>query len=352
MELCTTRLYSGPDCSKANVGETFMSHTKGGISLSEFKALHETMLLIRNVESTLAKVFANGEVPGFIHLSIGQEAVAAGVGCAIEPGDTLATTHRGHGHVLAMGIDLEGFFKEIYGRNGGVCRGRGGSMHVSDMSLGIIGANGIVGAGIPIALGSSLALRARGTGGVSVALFGDGAMAEGVLHESMNFAKLLKLPLLLVCENNGWSEFSPTDRQFSGSLAGLSAAFNITHECVDGNDVEAVWYACKGAIKELRDGHGPFVLECVTHRVRGHFEGDPQKYRQKTEPSSMHDKDPLIQSELRLKEMGFTEEDLIEMNIFSEKRVAAALLEARSDVEPDFAEAFHDVHTPVSREML
>ena len=331
---------------------TFMSNIHSHISLSELKALHETMLLVRNVESTLAKVFANGEVPGFIHLSIGQEAVAAGVGCAIAPGDTLATTHRGHGHVLAMGLDLEGFFKEIYGRNGGVCKGRGGSMHISDMSLGIIGANGIVGAGIPIALGSSLALRTRGTGGVSVALFGDGAMAEGVLHESMNFAKLLKLPLLLVCENNGWSEFSPTDRQFSGSLAGLSAAFNIPHECVDGNDVEAVWHACKGALKELRTGHGPRILECMTHRVRGHFEGDPQKYRQKTEPSSMEEIDPLIRTERRLKEMGCTEEDLYGMTIHSEKRVAAALLEARSDVEPDFAEAFHDVHTPVLREVL
>ena len=329
-----------------------MSDIESSLSLIEFKELHKTMLLIRSVESTLVKVFANGEVPGFIHLSIGQEAVAAGVGCAIAPGDTLATTHRGHGHVLAMGLDLEGFFKEIFGRNGGVCRGRGGSMHVSDMSLGIIGANGIVGAGIPIALGSSLAFRTRGTGCVSVALFGDGAMAEGVLHESMNFAKLLKLPLLLVCENNGWSEFSPTDRQFSGSLAGMSAAFNIPHECVDGNDVEAVWHACKGALKELRGGHGPRILECMTHRVRGHFEGDAEKYRQKTEQSLLEAADPIIRSEYRLKELGCTENELHRMKIHSEDRVAAALLEARSDAEPDFAQAFDDVHTPVPGETL
>ncbi len=326
-----------------------MSDIQSGLSLTEFKALHETMLLIRGVESTLVKVFADGEVPGFIHLSIGQEAVAAGVGRALASGDTLATTHRGHGHVLAMGLELAGFFKEIFGRNGGVCRGRGGSMHVSDMSLGIIGANGIVGAGIPIALGSSLALRTRATGGVSVALFGDGAMAEGVLHESMNFAKLLNLPLLLVCENNGWSEFSPTDRQFAGSLAGLSAAFSIPHERVDGNDVEAVWHACTSALTQLRAGYGPRILECMTHRGRGHFEGDAQKYRLKADQSSLEAADPLIRSERRLKDMGCTDDELHRMKIHMEERVAAALLEARNDTEPDFAEAFHDVHTLAAR---
>src|SRR4051794_1274144 len=189
--------------------------------------LYRVMARIRAAENHLIKLFADSEVPGFIHLSIGQEAVAAGVMAALEPRDTIATTHRGHGHVIARGIDLGLFFKKVMGKAGGVCRGRGGSMHIADLSLGVLGANGIVGAGIPIAMGSAVAHSVRKTGGVAVVFFGDGAMAEGVLHETLNLAALWRLPLVLVCENNGWSEFSPTSRQFSGTLRGLAAAFGI-----------------------------------------------------------------------------------------------------------------------------
>lgn len=193
------------------------SRKRNTVQAEGLAALYRTMSLIRHVETALTRLFANGEVPGFIHLSIGQEAVAAGVAGVLLPQDSLATTHRGHGHVLARGMDVAGFMKEIMGREGGLCKGRGGSMHVADLSLGILGANGIVGAGIPIALGSAMAHRARKTGGVAVAFFGDGAMAEGVLHETLNMAALWKCPLLLVCENNGWSEFSPTSRQFAAA---------------------------------------------------------------------------------------------------------------------------------------
>ena len=321
---------------------------KTGVDTERLEPLYETMLLIRRTEETLARVFADGEVPGFIHLSIGQEAVAAGVASALQPQDTLATTHRGHGHVLARGLDLEGFFKEIMGRDGGVCRGRGGSMHVADMTMGIIGANGIVGAGIPIAVGSALALKTRSTGGVAVSMFGDGAMAEGVLHESLNLAALWKLPVLFVCENNGWSEFSPTREQFAAPLEKLAAAFGIPHARVDGNDVLAVADAAARLVAEQRAGGGARVLECTTRRVRGHFEGDPQKYRPPEELKADASLDPIERAAAALRAAGVGEPGLEQVAARVEGRIAAALAAARADALPRHEEAIADVYTVAS----
>lgn len=304
--------------------------------------MYRTMLLIREVETTLSRLFADGEVPGFIHLSVGQEAVAAGVASAMQAQDTLATTHRGHGHVLARGMDVTAFFKEIMGRKGGLCKGRGGSMHVADLSLGVLGANGIVGAGIPIALGSAMAHQKQKKKGVAVAYFGDGAMAEGVLHETLNMASLWKCPLLFICENNGWSEFSPTAKQFSGTLKKLADAFSISYEKVDGNDVVAVAAAAARATVQLRDGKGPYVIECVTHRVRGHFEGDPQKYRKDQELQGLHNHDPLQKMRVVLGQLKI-ETDAIDQEIKS--LVEASVAEARLDEQPDFEEAIADVYT-------
>lgn len=308
-------------------------------------SLYRTMVLVREVETTLARVFADGEVPGFIHLSVGQEAVAAGVVSAMGTADTLATTHRGHGHVLARGLDLDAFFKEIFGRAGGICKGRGGSMHVSDMDLGIIGANGIVGAGVPIALGSALAMKTRRTGGVAVAIFGDGAMAEGVLYETMNFAALQRLPLLLVCENNGWSEFSPTDRQFAAPLAKLAAAFGIAHLQVDGNDVFAVADAAGAAMSEIRGGQGPFILECHTDRVRGHFEGDAQPYRAAEDLQRLPDRDPIARAAAVLRAKSADQEGLTRIEAQVRQSVRSALEGARQDAWPSFEDAIGDVYT-------
>lgn len=308
-------------------------------------ALYRTMTLVRQVEQALSRLFADSEVPGFIHLSVGQEAVAAGIASALEAQDSLATTHRGHGHVLARGIDVDGFFKEIMGRAGGLCQGRGGSMHVADLSLGILGANGIVGAGIPIALGSAMAHAVRNTKGVAVAFFGDGAMAEGVLHETLNMAALWKLPLLLVCENNGWSEFSPTSRQFAATLEGLASAFGIAHARVDGNDALAVSDAARAAVPGLRAGTGPFVLECITHRVRGHFEGDPQKYRDAEEIQSLAAHDPLVRARLALIESGATADQVDALDAQAAARVEAAIAAARADALPSFEDALADVYT-------
>lgn len=312
---------------------------------AELLALYGRMALIRQVEQALTRLFANSEVPGFIHLSIGQEAVAAGVASAMQPQDTLATTHRGHGHVLARGMDVGGFFKEIMGRAGGLCQGRGGSMHVADLGLGILGANGIVGAGIPIALGSAMAHAIRGTQGMAVAFFGDGAMAEGVLHETLNMAALWKAPLLLVCENNGWSEFSPTSRQFAAKLEALAGAFGIDYAKVDGNDVAAVAETARKATDALRAARGPFVLECITHRVRGHYEGDPQKYRDADELASLPAKDPLARARAQLEQAGVAASDIERIDRDVLALVEAAIAAARADVLPVFADAAGDVYT-------
>jgi pyruvate dehydrogenase E1 component alpha subunit len=312
---------------------------------SRLVALHRTMLLVRAAETALSRLFADGEIPGFIHLSLGQEAVAAGVCSALAPGDTLATTHRGHGHVIARGIELDGFFKELLGRGGGRCKGRSGSMHVADMGLGILGANGIVGAGVPLALGSALAHQTRGTGGVAVAFFGDGAMAEGALHEALNMAALWSLPMVFACENNGWSEFSPTARQFKGRLADLAAAFGIRHIAADGNDAEATADAAREAVDHARAA-GPAVLECATTRWRGHFEGDPQKYRSSEEMAAMAAGDPLALSRARLAELGVAAAELDAMAAEAEARVAASVEAARADALPDFEATLADVYTP------
>jgi pyruvate dehydrogenase E1 component alpha subunit len=307
-------------------------------------AFYRTMRLIRTVENALIKLFADSEVPGFIHLSIGQEAIAAGVMSALDARDTIATTHRGHGHVIARGIDLDLFFMELLGKAGGICQGRSGSMHVADMDLGILGANGIVGAGIPITLGSALAHSVRRTGGVAVTFFGDGAMAEGVLHESLNLAALWQLPLLFVCENNGWSEFSPTREQFAAELAKLAQAFNIPHVLVDGNDVEVVAFAAQELTAQARTS-GPRVLECKTHRVRGHFEGDPQKYRPAEEAGAGADLDPLKKAEQLLQQRGVAAKTIEDIAAECEVQVAASIEKARAAAQPDFAHALADVYT-------
>jgi pyruvate dehydrogenase E1 component alpha subunit len=302
------------------------------------------MLRIRRVEERLAQLFADGEVPGFIHLSIGQEAIAAGIGSVLRREDTVASTHRGHGHALAKGVALDAFFTEIMGRDTGVCRGRGGSMHVADMSVGMLGANGIVGAGIPIATGSALAHQVRGTGGVAVAFFGDGALAEGVLHESLNLAALWKLPILFVCENNGWSEFSPTARQFTANVRDLARAFGIEGEAVDGNDAGSVALAAGRHVAAIREGHGPRVLECTTRRVRGHFEGDPQKYREDGEGDPAAD--PLARSLVRLGEAGVDGAEIDAIAAEVEREVEAAVEAARAAPAADFEAAQADVYTP------
>jgi TPP-dependent pyruvate/acetoin dehydrogenase alpha subunit len=306
--------------------------------------LYRRMLLVRRAEERLATLFADGEIPGFIHLSIGQEAVAVGIGAALDANDTIASNHRGHGHALAKGMPLRPFFLELLGKGEGICGGRGGSMHVADMAVGMLGANGIVGAGMSLAVGSALALQVRGTTSIATVFFGDGAIAEGLFHESLNLASLWKLPLLFACENNGWAEFSPTSRQIAVRLEALADAFSIPYHAVDGNDVEAVNATATSVVEAMRQAPGPHVLECRTRRVRGHFEGDPQKYRVGEGESSVPE-DPLIQCEKRLETMGVSEAALKKLDQDVLAEIEAAVSEARKAAEPLFERARADVYT-------
>ncbi len=309
--------------------------------------LYRRMLTIRVVELRLGRLFADGEVPGFIHLSVGQEAVAAAMGAVLRKDDTVASTHRGHGHALAKGIDVEDFFLELMAKEEGICKGRGGSMHVANMSIGMLGANAIVGASIPIALGSALAHQVKKTDALAVAFFGDGAMAEGVLHESLNLAALWKLPLLFLCENNGWAEFSPTHKQFVASLDKLAAAFSIPHQKVDGNDVLQVAKAADRVVADIRAGKGPQVLECITHRWRGHYEGDPQKYRPSEELDGLGEHDPVARFELELEKKGVSQAQRQQAQDEIHALVEKAVERSRQGRSPVWESARNDVYTNI-----
>jgi pyruvate dehydrogenase E1 component alpha subunit len=321
-----------------------MARDGAQIASEQLLALYRRMLLVRRAEERLATLFADGEIPGFIHLSIGQEAVAVGVGAALAREDTVASNHRGHGHALGKGMRLGPFFLELLGKEAGICGGRGGSMHVADMGVGMLGANGIVGAGMSLALGSALALQVRGTSNIAAVFFGDGAVAEGLFHESLNLAVLWNLPLLFVCENNGWAEFSPTSRQIAFRLEALAAAFGIAYRGVDGNDVEAVHGAALETVGRMRHTPGPAMLECRTRRVRGHYEGDPQKYRVGEEGSAVPE-DPLVACEKRLAALGVAEAALREAEREILAEIEAAVAAARAAPEPAFGRARADVYT-------
>jgi len=310
----------------------------------ELLGQYRVLVTIRRAEERLASLFAQGEVPGFIHLSIGQEAVSAGVMSTLGAADTIASTHRGHGHAIAKGLPLEGFFAEVLAKDSGVCRGRGGSMHVADMSLGMLGANGVVGAGFSIALGSALAHRTLGRDAIAVAFFGDGALAEGLLHECLNLASLWSLPMLFLCENNGWGEFTSTDKQLAFKFRDLVAAYDIAHESVDGNDVALVAAAAKRATETVRKGR-PAALECLTTRVRGHFEGDAQKYRSAAEIEGLALRDPLVIARRRLAEFGVTDAQCASIAADVESRIGAAIAAARTGRDADFEAAIADVYT-------
>jgi acetoin:2,6-dichlorophenolindophenol oxidoreductase subunit alpha len=308
--------------------------------------MYRTMVLIRLAEERLVKLFAEGGMPGFIHSYIGEEATAAGVCAALRPDDYLTSTHRGHGHILAKGGDLERFFAELYGRASGYCRGKGGSMHVTDLDLGILGANGIVGAGIPIAAGAALASRMQGTGRVAVAFLGDGATDIGVFHEALNMASLWEVPAVFVCENNGYADFmAQSVHQKIERVSERAAAYSMPGVTVDGNDVEAVHAAAGEAVARARGGGGPTLLECVTYRWRGHYEGDPQPYRGADEVERWKLRDPLRIAERRLAAAGALDEtaraDLWEETA---RRIEEAVAAAAAAPMPSPEQALEDVY--------
>jgi len=307
---------------------------------AHLQRLYRVVLTIRRAEEALAELLAEGLIPGFIHLSIGQEAIAAGVMDGLTPADTITSTHRGHGHAIAKGMALDAFFAELLGRDAGACRGRGGSMHVADIANGMLGANGIVAAGMPIALGSAFAHRMLKRDAVAVAFFGDGAMAEGLLHECLNLAALWQLPVLFVCENNGWGEFLPTAHQIVFTLEKLAVAHGIPHVSVDGNDVAAVAEASGQVIGKIRAGNGPMILECRTIRVGGHYEGDPQRGRDPADREKAAARDPVTIAQRLLPDAAVVK---IDAEVTAE--IAAAIVFARAAPEPVWADAEAAVYT-------
>ncbi len=250
------------------------------LSGEDLKQVYTKMRTIREFEERVHKEFATGKIPGFVHLYAGEETSAVGVCMQLNGNDYITSTHRGHGHCIGKGCDVGGMMKEIFGRQGGLCKGKGGSMHIADVGKGMLGANGIVGGGPPLACGAALAAKARKTGGVAVAFFGDGAFNQGTTLESMNFASVYKLPVFFVLEDNGYAETTSSHWSIGGhNPVRRAEGFGIPGERVDGHDFFAVYRAAKEAIDRARDGGGPQFLHIEFTRYYGHFEGDAMTYR-------------------------------------------------------------------------
>jgi acetoin:2,6-dichlorophenolindophenol oxidoreductase subunit alpha len=247
---------------------------------SELLRAYRTMKVIREFEERIHVEFATGEIPGFVHLYAGEEAIATGFCMNLDQRDKITSTHRGHGHCLAKGCDVHGMLAEIYGKKSGLCAGKGGSMHIADLAKGMLGANGIVGGGPPLACGAALAAKKLLTGGVAVTFVGDGGANQGTTLESLNLASIWKLPCIFVIENNGYAE--ATSCKYSGAchdFADRANGFNMPGITVDGHDFFAVYEVASEAVRRAREGGGPTLVECKVSRYYGHFEGDAQSYR-------------------------------------------------------------------------
>lgn len=296
--------------------------------------MHRQMLRVRRFEERAAELYRDGEIPGFLHLSVGQEAVAVGACSPLRPTDGIVSTHRGHGHCLAKGVDMTSMFAELMGRSTGACRGLGGSMHIADLRRGVFGANGIVGAGLPIAAGVAAAFQALRRDDVVVAFFGEGAVSQGAFHEALNLSAVWKLPILFLCENNQFAEFSRLDLQQPVSPAERASAYGLSSLTIDGNDVAIVADEVERQILDLRNGLGPRLLEATTYRLRGHYEGDPQRYRDALEATAWHERDPLQISRNRLRQQSIAEK-IVAVEAEVEYEVNAALNAARAALPPD-----------------
>ncbi|MBB6125245.1 thiamine pyrophosphate-dependent dehydrogenase E1 component subunit alpha [Sphingobium subterraneum] len=296
-------------------------------------AMLERMLLIRHAEARLAKTAKEVGLPGGVHLSIGQEATAVGICSQLDQDDWMTSTHRGHGHFLAKGGDVNAMFAEIWGKSTGICKGMGGSMHVADFSKGIIGANGIVGGGLAIATGAALAAQLDGQGRAAVCFFGDGAANQGVFMECLNVANIWNLPAIFVCENNGLSEFTVSSTVTAGELSNRARAFDMPVSVVDGNDVRAVAQAAQEAVARCRRGEGPSYIEATTYRIHGHLEaedmilgGGTYRTSEEVERWRKDDRDPIARFRSCLLRDGICDETLLEgMTAHAESLVDAAV---------------------------
>ena len=305
------------------------------------KQILRSMLRIRRFEEQIWEIYTSGLMHGLAHLYIGEEAVAVGVCTALRDDDFITSTHRGHGHCVAKGGKLDEMMAEVMGRVTGICRGKGGTMHIADMSVGILGANGIVGGGFGIATGAALSAKLRKTDQVAVCFFGDGASNQGIFFEVMNHAAIWDLPVIYICENNQYGEYTATDSVTAGdTIANRAKPFGIPSSVIDGNDVEVVYEAAKEAVERARSGGGPSMIECTTYRHLGHHVGDPgDGYRSEEERQEWQDKDPITQYRSILAKAGIDETDLDRIDQEVKDEVADAVESAQGAPWPDVEEA-------------
>jgi len=308
---------------------------------------YRKMRMIRCFEEKLQELVLAGKMAGFLHLYAGEEAVAAGVCAHLDARDWVASTHRGHGHCIAKGVDVAGMMAELFGRKTGLCKGKGGSMHIADMDRGMLGANGIVGAGIPLATGAALTAQIKKTGGVGVAFFGDGASNQGQFHESLNMAQNWKLPALYVVENNGWGEFTPTEFVVPvADIAERARSYAMASAIADGMDFFDVYDKAGQAIDRARRGEGPTLLECKTYRFHGHYVGDTMAYRPKEQAEHWKQRrDPLDRFEQRVVEAGLLDgDDLRRLDGEVAVELDAAVRAAEAAPFPDPSDVLTDVY--------
>jgi len=314
--------------------------------------LYATMQRIRSFELAVVELFARGKIPGFLHTYVGQEAVAAGVCAALQPGDYIISTHRGHGHLIARGGRLDLMMAELFGKRTGYCKGKGGSMHIADPDLGMLGANAIVGAGLPIINGAALTAQYLGTDQVGVCFFGDGGSNIGAFHEALNLASVWNLPSIFVCENNLYAESTPQrQHQKIKDISVRATAYDMASILVDGNDARAVYLAANEAVGRARAGGGPTLIEAKTYRLRGHYEGDVQTYRSSEEVGLWEERCPLRRWRQVLLEMGVSSDTMDEIDAGIAQELDAAVAFAEDSPPPDPAEARTDIFTPLPEEM-
>lgn len=302
---------------------------------------YRKMATIRAYETKVEEIFLAGELPGFTHLYIGEEACGVGVCENLNSDDYIESTHRGHGHCLAKGADVKKMMAELYGKETGYCHGKGGSMHIADFSIGMLGANGVVGAGYNLAMGAALAAKLQGTEQIAVAFFGDGASNRGTFHESCNMASVWKLPILYVCEMNQWASTTPYRTTTSvEDIAVRAVAYDMPGKTVNGNDFFEVYEAAKEAVEYVRSGKGPYLLELKTYRIKGHFVGDPEKYRTKEEVQEhFQNDDPLVNfCKTVIEKKLLTDAELDEIDEAARQLVLESVEEAIAASYPDESE--------------
>jgi TPP-dependent pyruvate/acetoin dehydrogenase alpha subunit len=317
------------------------------LSREQLLSAYRRMRTIREFEERLNVEFMSGTVPGFLHLYSGQEAIAVGICEQLDDDrDYIGSTHRGHGHCIAKGVDVKGMMKEIYCKKNGVCGGKGGSMHIADLDKGMLGANAIVGGAPPLALGAALTAKTLKTGGVAVPFIGDGAANQGTVAESMNMASVLKLPMVFMFENNGYAEFTAASYATAGSIEARARAYNIPAVTVDGADFFAVHEAAREAIERARNGGGPSAIEAKAYRFWGHFQGDPQRYRAPNETKELRQNhDCLKNFRARVTEAALldgADMDAIDAEVLA--LIEEAVVEAKADPQPDPASLYADVY--------